>query len=127
MDDPGRAGDRGRPSGADGRDRAMKLVMVHGRAQQGKDPVALKKEWLDALNYGLARAEATLPADVSVEFPFYGNLLAKLVEQCGTPLGKEVIAKGPNPDAEQELRGQILAEIAAGAGLSDADIARELD
>lgn len=103
----------------------MKLIMVHGRGQEGRDPVALKKEWLDALAYGLARTNATLPRGTTVEFPFYGDLLAKLVEQTNTTLGKHVNVKGPNPDAEQGLRGAIIAEIAAAAGITDADITRE--
>jgi hypothetical protein len=104
----------------------MKLVMVHGRAQEGKDPVALEKEWRDALAYGLARANATLPPGTTVAFPFYGDLLAKLVAQTNTALGANVNAKGPNPDSDQDLRGEILAEIAAAAGVSEADIRREV-
>jgi hypothetical protein len=105
----------------------MKLVMVHGRRQEGKDPVALEKEWLDALAYGLARANATLPPTVTVELPFYGDLLAELVREVAAPLGKDVNAKGPNPDIDQELRGEIIAEIALAAGLTTEDIARELE
>lgn len=105
----------------------MKLVMLHGRAQEGKDPVTLKKEWLDALAYGLARANVTLPPGTTVEFPYYGDLLASLVAQADTPLGKDINAKGPNPDANQDLRGEILAEIAQAAGVSEADIAREFE
>ncbi len=101
--------------------------MIHGRAQEGKDPVVLKKEWLDALMYGLARANVKLPTDTTIEFPFYGDLLAKLVVEVATPLGKEINAKGPNPDTENELRGEMLTEIAYNAGITEADIRRELD
>ncbi len=104
----------------------MKLIMVHGRAQEGKDPVVLKRQWLDALAYGLGRANARLPPGTTIEFPFYGDLLAELVKQVETPLGKDVNAKGPNPDAEDALRGEILTEIALALGLSEADIRREL-
>lgn len=107
----------------------MKLVMVHGRSQEGKDPVALKKEWLDALTYGLARAGASVPDDLEVAFPYYGDLLAGLVEEVNTPLGRQVNAKGPNPDAsaDADLRGQIFQELAERAQLDDADIRREVD
>ncbi len=105
----------------------MKLVFVHGRAQQGKDPIALKDEWLDALSYGMQRANMTLPADVLVEFPFYGDVLADLVER-GVPLVSEVITKGAHPDEDeaQALRGEILAEIAAGVDVASEDIAKEM-
>lgn len=106
----------------------MKLVMVHGRSQQGKDELKLKKEWLDALAYGLARADKTLPAGTSTEFPYYGDLLAQLVEQTNTPLGTAINARGPNPDSatDMEFRGEVLDEIARSFGLTDADIQREL-
>jgi hypothetical protein len=32
------------------------LVFVHGPAQEHKDSVSLKKEWIDALNKGLAKS-----------------------------------------------------------------------
>lgn len=104
----------------------MKLVMVHGRDQQGKDPEALRQEWIDALNYGCARARVKLPATVSIEFPFYGDLLADLVVRVNTPLGREVNAKGPNPDDEAALRGEMLREIAAHAGITETDAQLEL-
>ena len=37
------------------------LVLVHGRSQEQKDAVALKAEWLEALNEGLAKSNLTLP------------------------------------------------------------------
>ena len=47
------------------------LVFIHGRSQQHKDAVALKKEWLDALGEGLAKSNLTLPiSDAQVRFPF---------------------------------------------------------
>ena len=81
----------------------MKLVMIHGRAQAGKNPVALQKEWLDALTYGLARATRTLPAGTTVEFPFYGDELERLIQQTNTPLGNDVHAKGTDTDTQGHL------------------------
>jgi hypothetical protein len=103
----------------------MKLVLVHGRAQEHKDRVALQKEWMDALAYGLARANATLPRGTTVELPYYGDRLAELVEQVNTPLTSDVNAKGTDTD-EDTLRGEMLEDIALGLGLTRADIDREL-
>ncbi len=103
----------------------MKLIMVHGRSQEGKDPAALKKDWLDALAYGLARANRTLPPTTTVEFPFFGDDLAQLVKATNTPLSGDVQAKGTATENEQELRGEILMDIATSVGLTEADIARE--
>ena len=103
----------------------MKLVMVHGRAQAGKDPVVLKKEWMDALGYGFLRANKALPVATVVEFPFYGDELERLVELTNTPLAINANAKGTQSDAEKELRGQILEELGAAMGVTQEDIERE--
>jgi hypothetical protein len=104
----------------------MNLVMVHGRAQQGKDPVALEKEWSDALGYGLQRANATLPTGTTFAFPFYADRLMQLVKQSQVPLGARAVQRGPEADDEEEFRRAMLTDIAAGAGLSEADVGREL-
>jgi pimeloyl-ACP methyl ester carboxylesterase len=99
----------------------MKLVMVHGRAQEGQDPVVLKKEWMDALGYGAARANVGIPPGTTVAFPYYGDRLVALLAELATPLGMEINAKGPNPDADQVLR-----DIAVAVGVTDDDVRREL-
>lgn len=103
----------------------MKLVMVHGRGQAGKDPATLKKEWTDALGYGLLRATRSLPAGTVVEFPFYGDELERLVQLTNTPLGIDASAKGTQSDAEKGLRGEILEDLAAAMGVTREDIERE--
>jgi hypothetical protein len=99
--------------------------MIHGRGQAAKDPAALKKEWLDGLGYGLLRAEKTLPAGTSVAFPFYGDELDRLVQQINTPLAINANAKGTATDAEKDLRGEIIEDLAAGLGVTRGDIERE--
>lgn len=103
----------------------MNIVMIHGRNQQGKDPVALEKEWRDALTYGLTRAGLALPADAVFRFPFYGDELMRLVEQVETPGVLDAHARGTETDADPTLRGEILEEIALGLGLTREDIERE--
>jgi hypothetical protein len=104
----------------------MKIVMVHGRSQQGKDPIALEKTWRDALTYGLARADAELAAETTFAFPFYADELDDLVKQVNAPLADTIVTRG-NPDEDnQALRGEILAEIAASLGLSARDFDREI-
>ena len=40
----------------------MKLVFIHGRAQEGKEPVALQTLWETAFDSGLANAGLTRPS-----------------------------------------------------------------
>src|SRR5690606_4668067 len=55
------------------------LVFVHGRAQENKDAGALKEEWIQALEEGLARSGLALPLDRDrIRFPYYGDTLDQL-------------------------------------------------
>jgi hypothetical protein len=103
----------------------MKLVLIHGRGQAGQDPAQLKHDWLAALRYGCDRGHVQLPAEKVVEFAYYGDLLADLVAQVGTPLGQELRAKGPVSLPNEALQGEILTEIAARAGITESDISLE--
>lgn len=102
----------------------MKIIFVHGRAQGGKDPVKLKQEWVDALYRGMEYAHLNLPANVTIDFPFYGDRLDQLVEEIEIPLVNDVRYRGDNQDIERsaEFRGEMLYEIARGAGISDEEI-----
>ena len=40
------------------------LVLVHGRSQEQKDSIALKREWLDALREGLVKSGLQLRVTV---------------------------------------------------------------
>jgi hypothetical protein len=106
----------------------MRLVMVHGRSQGGIDETKLKKGWLDALAYGLARSNKKLPTETTIEFPYYGDLLAQLVQQTSTPLTEDIKVKGPNPDpgADPAFRGEVIGDFAAALGINEADVQREL-
>src|SRR5438094_864145 len=103
----------------------MKVVMVHGRSQQGKDPVELEKTWRDALTYGLARANAELAPDTEFVFPFYADELDRLVKEVDAPLADTVIVRGNIDPTNKDLRGEILKELAAGLDLSGEDFERE--
>ncbi|KOU61512.1 hypothetical protein ADK57_27545 [Streptomyces sp. MMG1533] len=53
-----------------------RLVFLHGRGQQGRDPAALRTGWCEGLAIGLAAA-GLAPLDAAdVWFPFYGDALA---------------------------------------------------
>ena len=105
----------------------MKLIMVHGRGQAGKDPVVLEKEWIDALHYGLRRADKTLPRTASIEFPFYGDELESLLQQLNTPFAIDGAARGTESDVDKRMRGEILEDIASAMGVTRADIEREFE
>lgn len=101
----------------------MKLILVHGRSQQGKDPVQLQQQWVSSLNEGLNRANVELPRNIEISFPFYGDRLDELLKELNAPLISDVTLRGADQDsAEANFRGELLYEIAKDAGVTDADI-----
>ncbi|HLP96367.1 MAG TPA: alpha/beta hydrolase [Saprospiraceae bacterium] len=96
----------------------MKLIFVHGRAQEKFDADTLKAEWTEAWRKGLNKSGLKLPADVSIEFPYYGKLLDELVreaqaqpKQAEGKRGGESYSMGE--EAEVEFYTTFLGEIAA--------------
>ncbi len=99
---------------------AQRHVFIHGRAQEGKDSVALKAEWVAAQGKGLARSGLTLPmADADIRFPYYGDTLAQLVAGQG-PV-PDVVVRGTDAASQDEQRFQqeVLEEVMRAAGITD--------
>jgi hypothetical protein len=98
----------------------MNLLLIHGRAQEGKDPVRLQEVWEQALADGLRRAGLSRPAGVRVLFPFYGDELDRLVRELDKPLLAEAVARGEAPDTKElEFRADLLREMVAHHGISE--------
>jgi hypothetical protein len=105
----------------------MRLLLVHGRSQGGKDPIKLKSEWLDALSKGLKKAGLALPTDIEIDFPFYGDRLDEFARQFELPADPAIMPKGsPVFDEFQEFRRQIADEMRARVGITDAQIRAEM-
>lgn len=100
------------------------LVLVHGRSQQRKDPSTLKREWLSALDDGLAKSGLTLPVPESdVHFPFYGDTLVDLLEGKTPEEAADVVLRGGG-DVELELFvKQVMEEVRKEVGVTQAEIA----
>jgi hypothetical protein len=100
----------------------MRLVLVHGINQQGKDPEALRRAWVDDLERGLGRPGAL--AGVEVVMPFYGD---ELFERSNAKAGG-AIAQGDGGADDQALAEFLsagLEEQAEAANISAADIRKE--
>jgi hypothetical protein len=104
-----------------------RLVFVHGRAQQNKDSVALKAEWIDAFRSGLAKNGLALPLPESdIKFPYYGQTLADLVG--GAPAVAEVVVRGGTAagDDEQRFQQAVLQEVQQAMGITDDQVDQAL-
>lgn len=107
--------------GADaGSVRASRLVLVHGRAQQGRDPSAIRDEWLAALARGMGRQ---LSSSIQVSLPYYGDVLDEFTAQSQVPLTSEIVARG-NSDQEDFLvfQAQIAEQLRVAAGVTDEQV-----
>lgn len=104
---------------------SRELVLVHGRAQEQKNSIALKAEWLDALGEGLAKSGLTLPIpESSVRFPFYGDTLYDLVDGLSADTAAEVVIRGVAQNADQkQFTLAVIREIQDKAGISDEQVA----
>lgn len=101
----------------------MNLILIHGRDQQGKDPVKLRKEWIDTLKAGLKAQGLELPGDVNIIFPFYGDVLDALARQIDGAVDLTgVIARGAMVDHNKTAYYELLNEMAEQAGLTIAEI-----
>ena len=98
-----------------------KLVMLHGRAQQGKDSKGLKAEWLKNWKDGLA---ADLPiAERDIRFPYYGDTLDGLVQNKPEEDVAEIVIRGTQANAaEQAFMSAVLEEVRKKAGITREDL-----
>lgn len=99
----------------------MKLIYVHGRAQEGKDPVRLQAdEWDAGLAKGLSDAHLAWPAGVEARLPFYGNTLASLTAQVDSDEANGLIARGDGERGDDDYRAFTeawVAEVARASGV----------
>lgn len=106
--------------------RAQRILLVHGRGQEGKDPAALKTEWTDALKTGAAVGGVAMPPNTSIDFPFYGDLLDRYSSENGIPLTSEINARGgPQVDEFLVFQAEVAEAIRTQAGITDEQVATE--
>jgi hypothetical protein len=106
----------------------MRILLIHGRSQGGKKPAKLEASWLDTLREGYRAANLPWPAALSVDFPYYGDELDRLVAQAALPAPEDVIRKGPGQNLQYEAFVQsALDEMRVNAAISDAEISAQLE
>ncbi len=103
------------------------LVLVHGRSQEHKDSIALKREWIDALREGLAKSGLQLPIpEDRVRFPFYGDTLFDLVSDIAPDQVAEVIVRGNIDDPQMRaFVADVLDEVLTRKGITEDQVEEE--
>ena len=105
------------------------LILIHGRAQENKDAVALKAEWVSAWRQGLVAAGLPMPlSDEQIRFPYYGQTLYDLTQ--GEADVADIILKGEGADAaERDFLRDVVEDILQERGVSSEQLneVNELD
>jgi hypothetical protein len=86
----------------------------------------LKAEWLGAFREGAQRVSRTLPAELNVAFPYYGDALARFTRELGVPLTSDIRARGgPEQDEFLEFQAELAETLRQRAGITDAQVNEE--
>lgn len=106
----------------------MKLVFIHGRAQEGRDREEVRQEWISALTAGLDKSRLKLPIDPSqIVLPYFGDRLFELTKNLGK-IDAEAIARGsPTSDPILAFQAEALEDIRKSAGISDAEVQGQVE
>jgi hypothetical protein len=107
--------------------RVTRLVLVHGRAQEGRDPEVLKAEWMTTLKRGALALNRTVPTDLDVAFPFYGDVLDKYARELDIPLSADMQTRGATPTDREflQFQAEFAEEVRKRSGITDAQIETE--
>jgi len=105
----------GRPIGR------RRVVFLHGRWQQGRDPIPVRAAWAGGLARGLA-AGGLAPLDpAEVWFPFYGDALIEALDVRERALASDgatvAEAAAPVEDSTRAVYAELINEGAGHAGM----------
>jgi hypothetical protein len=105
----------------------MRLLLVHGRDQQGQDPAALKAAWIETLRIGGRSLGRALPEGIQVAFPFYGDVLDEFAKSSQIPLTTEIRTKGEGTVDRQFLafQAEIAEDLRQRSGITDQQVSSE--
>jgi hypothetical protein len=104
----------------------LRLVLVHGRGQQGLDPSKLKSDWLETLRRGAQKHGRTLADTLDVAFPYYGDTLDKFAREYNVPLTSDIQTRGSQVDDEfLVFQAEIAEALRQRSGVTDAQVDAE--
>ena len=101
----------------------MRILFIHGRSQGGKNPQTLRENWIETLKAGFKKNNCTLPDDIGIDFPFYGDKLDEFTAQAALPAPDDVIQKGPGASREfEQFMQDALADMKTTSAIPDEEI-----
>jgi hypothetical protein len=106
-----------------------KLIMIHGRSQQMKDPSALKQTWVTAMHQGMSNAGLTLSIDdADIRFPYYGDALVGLLgSNPQNAPGIQIKGLSDGSEGERQFVESMVQEAADSFGVNESDIRKHYE
>jgi hypothetical protein len=105
----------------------MRLLLVHGRGQEGKSSRIVEQEWMTALRRGFASLGVGEPADLKIDAPFYGDKLAALLASRDLPPADDVATRGgAADDGYADFLEEIATQVSDDDKVTDREIENEL-
>lgn len=104
----------------------MRILFIHGRAQEGKDELVLSQTWKDALTQSFKNAELDVPDHLDFDFPYYGNELVRLEDEYHEAIKSgEYKLRGMAVDPAARLEKELLYNLAEDAKINQAEALKE--
>jgi hypothetical protein len=104
----------------------VRLLLVHGIGQAGKNPSDLESAWINALQKGYEAAGIAYPNSLQVDFPYYGDALDARVARSKLPMPKDLTPKGDaTASPYEDFVRNSLKELQPKAAISDGEVATE--
>ena len=105
----------------------IRLLLVHGRDQQGQDPAVLKAAWIEALSRGARSVGRAFPDGTQTAFPFYGDALDDFAKRSQIPLTTEIRTKGEGAVDRRFLvfQAEIAEDLRRRVGITDQQVSSE--
>jgi hypothetical protein len=101
----------------------MKLVFIHGRAQEGRGREVIRQVWISALVAGLDKSSLRLPIDPSqIALPYYGESLFDLTRNLSKIEAAAIAKGGLGSDRILAFEAEALEDIRVTAGISDSEV-----
>ena len=105
----------------------MKLILIHGRSQEDKDPDVLRHKWVSALRAGAEAGGLEVPiCEEDILFPYFGDALRDLTTDEES-IGLAHIAVAEPHFDDLEFRCRVLNDCLDGAGVSEQMVSKELE
>jgi hypothetical protein len=108
---------------------ATQLLLIHGRAQENRDPESVKREWIDAWRRGLAIHKLQMPlTENDVRLAYYGQTLYDYARGVPVNDAAEILFKGLGASVDRsKFIWSVLVEVQKRVGINDDQVRDLLD